>query len=146
MSDSPESWDRNRAVKTLVMIGEMYPSSTIAKRLDGGDENSFETMVRAWMQGLKGIPDDKIALGLDRLMKSGGQFEPALPAFLGMCKGVAAHQPYKALPPVSDGDKPASVEHYPRVIRGDLERIGLMPKPGETKGQFAARVKEYKKP
>lgn len=146
MNDSEKNL-RNRAIKSLTTIGEMYPSGTIAKKLDGKDDHSFEAMVSLWIHALKGVSDERIQRGLGLLLESGNKFEPSVPEFLGYCQAqLAAHRQYTALPPdrhgVPLGHEPASIRHYPPSVQRQLKKIGMVPKSGETHHDYCMRCKD----
>jgi hypothetical protein len=135
---------RDQAVRVLVTIGDMFPSSRVAKKLEADDDATFESLIAVWMSGLAGMTDEKVARGLKVLMASGNTFEPSVPEFVKMCKpGPASHQRYRSLPAPKQSDAPASIDHYHPSIQKQLTKIGILPRPGETKHQYAMRCKDY---
>lgn len=84
----------------LAAIAEMIPHSSIAKKIDGDDQRSYESLVQTWMKGLELVDDEQINNGILVLLNSGNKFEPGLPEFISMCRGStkAYHKPYKPLP------------------------------------------------
>jgi hypothetical protein len=136
---------RDLAIKVIATIGNMFPNSQLAKKLDNSDDQTFETMIGVWMSGLSGMSEEKVGRGIKTLMASGNTFEPSVPEFVKMCKGsqFAGHRPYKPLPAPKHSDAPASIDHYHPSIQRQLTKIGMLPKPGETKHQYAIRCKDY---
>jgi hypothetical protein len=128
-----------------VTIGDMFPSSRVAKKLEADDDATFESLIAVWMSGLAGMSDEKVARGLKVLMASGNTFEPSVPEFVKMCKGsqFAGHRHYRPLPAPKHSDAPASIDHYHPSIQKQLTKIGMLPKPGETKHQYAMRCKAH---
>lgn len=91
----------------LVAIAEMFPHSATAKKIDGDDHDTYESMVRMWMKGIEGLTHDQVSQGIVNLLNSGSKFEPSLPEFRALCKESThkAHQPYVPLPkPEQDKD------------------------------------------
>ena len=135
---------RDLAIKVIATIGNMFPNSQLAKKLDNADDQTFETMIGVWMSGLAGFSEEKVGRGIKTLMASGNTFEPSVPEFVKMCKpGPASHQRYRSLPAPKHSDAPASIDHYHPSIQKQLTKIGMLPKPGETKHQYAMRCKDY---
>ena len=107
---------RNRATKALVMIAQMYPQQSVAKKLDGSDDFSYETLIRTWILALKGVSDTEIENGVEVLMMGGSRFEPSIPEFRQMCKGSgqAYHKMYTPLPKPKP-DKAVAAGHVARL-------------------------------
>jgi hypothetical protein len=143
-----------------VTIGDMFPSSRVAKKLEADDDATFESLIAVWMSGLAGMSDEKVIRGLKVLMASGNTFEPSVPEFVKMCKArPAAHQPYKALPQLPASDAPATLEglrrdiyvgdghpQLPRFsveVKTQLTKIGMLPEKGETQHEYSMRCKAY---
>jgi len=122
----------------------MFPNSQLAKKMENADDHVFENMVGVWMSGLAGFSEEKVGRGIKVLMASGNTFEPSVPEFVKMCKpGPASHQRYRSLPAPLTSDAPASIDGYPVSVQKQLTKIGMLPKPGETKHQYAMRCKDY---
>lgn len=136
---------RTQATKALATIAEMYPQGSIAKKLDGSDDYSYESLIRIWMKGINGLTDGQVSRGINTMMDSGDTFEPALPVFLKMCHSIksASHSNYKSLPKPQDDNRIASISHYPKRIKQELKRIGLLPNLGESQHEYAMRCKAH---
>ena len=147
MNDSGKNL-RDLVVKVLCHLGQMYPNSSIAKKLEADNDQIFETLIAVWMTGLTGLTEDKVAKGLKAVMDSGNTFEPSIPEFVKMCKASRPEYlrpggTYKPLPPPPEGGAPASLDCYPVSVQKQLENIEMMPHQGETKHQYAMRCKDY---
>ena len=136
---------RTMTTKALATIAEMYPQGSIAKKLDGSDDFSYESLIRIWMSGLKDVTETQVSHGIETLMNSGDTFEPPLPAFLKMCHSIkrGGGQQYQALPEPKNNNGPASISHYPKRIKQELKRIGLLPASGESQHDYAMRCKAH---
>lgn len=96
---------RKTVIRVLATLGEMYPYSVIAKKLDGNDQRSFDLMVNAWQVALKPLSEEQVDHGLQLVLDAGERFEPSMPRFVQMCRGATgpAYDQYKSLPkPKSD--------------------------------------------
>ena len=136
---------RDQAVKVIATISNMFPNSQLAKKMENAEDHVFENMVGVWMSGLAGFSDEKVARGIKALMASGNTFEPSVPEFVKMCKPApAAHQRYRPLPaPGKDPEALASIHSYPVKVQKQLTKIGMLPKDGETRHQYAMRCRDY---
>jgi hypothetical protein len=147
MNDSEQKC-RGMATKALATIGEMFPGSHTAKRLDGSDSHTYESLVRMWARGMRDVSEKQLSRGLQVLLDSRNKFEPSLPEFLGMCRQMRqqSHDPYKSLPSPRENHARASISHYPVIIKNELERIGLLPMESESMHEYALRCRAYGKP
>jgi len=136
---------RTLATKALATIAEMYPNSSIAKKLDGTDDYSYETLIGVWKAGLTGLTEIQVNHGITTLLNSGDTFEPPLPVFLKMCHSVnpPKHTHYVSLPAPKKNNSQASISHYSKSIKDELIRIGMTPSNGETQHEYAQRCRDY---
>ena len=143
MKDSGRN-SRDLVVKVLAHLGAMYPNSSISKKLESNDDHTFEALIAIWTSGLADFTEEKVLRGLKAVMDSGNTFEPSIPEFVKMCKpGPASHRRYRSLPAPLTSDAPASIDGYPVRVQKQLTKIGMLPKAGETKHQYAMRCKDY---
>jgi len=100
-------------------------------------------MIGVWSTALDGVSQERIGIGLRKLVQGGSTFEPSVPEFVAMCKSKpAAHRYYKSLPKtVNNG--PASIDHYPPAVQHQLTKIGMVPKKGETHHDYCMRCKDF---
>ena len=122
----------------------MYSTSTLAKKLDADNDQTFETLVGTWALGLAGLQRADIERGLQAIMKSGDTFPPSLPEFRALCKQPPTmHREYRAIPDISPTGAHDAYRALPKRLKDDLMRLQLEPKPGEHKHAWAARCREY---
>lgn len=144
LRDSDDSL-RNRATMAVAQISQMYPNSPTAKIVDGDNDFRYEELIQSWVNALRTVSNAQLQQGLERLIESGDQFEPSMPAFIRMCRGnkisAGMYKQQKQLEHSADPKAPASIKHYPKHIRDELIRIELVPMKGETKHAYAERCK-----
>jgi len=72
----------------------------------------------AWREGLRGMPADKIKLGLERVVVEHPEWPPTLGEFLALCRRVqpAAHREFAALPAPKRGP-------IPDAVRGEIDSL-----------------------
>lgn len=126
------------------MLAQLFPNSSIAKKLETADPAMFDSMVAVWSSAIANIPDERIHDGLQSLMQSGSVFEPSLPAFLALCRSKPAAHQYKPLPPPKPPtDRVASISHLEPDVQHQLKRIGMVPDGKETQHEYSMRCKDY---